>query len=164
MTVHVCFVCTGNICRSPMAEMVFREFLRREGLEGRVQVTSAGTGSWHAGDAADYRASTVLANHGYPCKHTAAQVNADHLRADLLIALDAGHHRELHRLVRRSGGDPSRIRMLRSFDPDSKADLDVADPYYGDDSGFTRVLGVIEASMPGLVEWVRNHLDGQEAP
>lgn len=159
---HVCFVCTGNICRSPMAAMVFREFLRKEGLEGRVKVTSAGTGGWHIGDGADYRAAAVLRENGYPYTHSAAQVNTDHLRADLLVALDAGHERALQKLVARSGGDPARIRMLRSFDPRATGDLDVPDPYYGRDAGFTQVLRMIEASMPGLVEYVADSLNGEE--
>ncbi len=161
---HICFVCTGNICRSPMAEMVFREYLRREGMDDGVQVTSAGTGSWHVGDCADYRAAAVLAEHGYPYKHTAAQVNTDHLKADLLVALDAGHQSALQRLVANAGGDPARIRMLRSFDPAASGDLDVPDPYYGGNSGFTRALRMIEASMPGLVDWVRANLHKQETP
>jgi protein-tyrosine phosphatase len=156
---HVCFICTGNICRSPMAEMVFREHVRREGLDGRVDISSAGTGGWHVGDGADYRAAAVLAENGYPCKHSAAQIGADHLRADLLVALDSGHERSLQKLVVRSGGDPSRIRMLRSFDPNAKGDLDVPDPYYGGDSGFTRVLRMIEANMPGLVDYVKGALE-----
>jgi protein-tyrosine phosphatase len=155
---HVCFICTGNICRSPMAEIVFREYLRREGLEGKVKATSAGTGGWHIGDAADYRAAAVLAENGYPVKHAAAQINPDHIKADLLVALDSGHERSLQKLVARSGGDPSRIRMLRSFDPNARGDLDVPDPYYGGDSGFTRVLRMIEASMPGLVDHVKSNL------
>ncbi|HEX2053663.1 MAG TPA: low molecular weight protein-tyrosine-phosphatase [Actinomycetota bacterium] len=163
MSLHVCFVCSGNICRSPMAEMVFREHLRREALQDRVKVTSAGTGGWHVGDGADYRAAAVLAEHGYPYKHTAAQVNTDHLKADLLVALDRGHHRALERLVERVGGDPHRIVMLRSFDPNARGDLEVPDPYYGGDSGFTRVLSMIEACMPGLLEWVRTNLDRQDA-
>lgn len=158
---HVCFVCSGNICRSPMAEMVFREHLRREGLDGRVKVTSAGTGGWHVGEGADYRATAVLAEYGYSYKHTAAQVNTDHLKADLLVALDAGHLRALQRLVERVGGDPCRIVLLRSFDPRASGDLDVPDPYYGGNSGFTRVLRMIEAAMPGLLEWVRDRLDEQ---
>jgi protein-tyrosine phosphatase len=160
---HVCFVCSGNICRSPMAEMVFREHLRREGLDDRVKVTSAGTGGWHVGQGADYRAAAVLAEYGYPYKHSAAQVNTDHLKADLLVALDGGHFRALRRLVERAGGDPSRIVLLRSFDPNASGDLDVPDPYYGGDSGFTRVLRMIEAAMPGLVDWVRGRLDEQAA-
>jgi len=159
---HICFVCTGNICRSPMAEMVFREFLRREDLEQEVKVTSAGTGSWHVGDGADYRAAAVLAEHGYPYKHTAAQVNTDHLKADLLVALDTGHERALQKLVGRTGGDPSRIKMLRSFDPEATGKLDVPDPYYGGDSGFADVLRMIESSMPGLVDWVKENLNGKE--
>jgi len=144
-----------------MAEMVFREHLRQAGLADRVKVTSAGTGSWHVGDCADHRAAAVLAEHGYPYRHTAAQVNTDHMKADLLVALDAGHHRALHKLVTRAGGDPDRIRMLRSFDPAASGDLDVPDPYYGGNSGFTRVLRMIEASMPGLVERVKADLDNQ---
>lgn len=156
---HICFVCTGNICRSPMAEMVLREHLRREGLQERVKVTSSGTGGWHVGDGADYRAAAVLAEHGYPNRHTAAQVGTAHLGADLLIALDGGHQRALHKLVKRTGGDPERIRMLRSFDPAASGDLDVPDPYYGGDGGFTRVLRMIEAAMPGLLDWIRDNLD-----
>jgi protein-tyrosine phosphatase len=142
-----------------MAEMVFREHLRREGLEDRVRVTSAGTGGWHVGDGADYRAAAVLAEHGYPYKHSAAQVNTDHLKADLLVALDGGHERALQRLVAGTGGDPVRIRMLRSFDPKARGDLDVPDPYYGGNSGFTRVLRMIEDGMPGLIAWVRQNLN-----
>ena len=160
---HVCFVCSGNICRSPMAEMVLRDHLRRQGLEGKVRVTSAGTGGWHVGDCADDRAAAVLAAHGYPHEHTAAQVNTDHLKADLLVALDSGHQRALQRLVARAGGDPSRIRMLRSFDPSASGDLDVPDPYYGGSGGFTRVLRMIEAAMPGLVDWVKANLDDPRA-
>ena len=160
---HVCFVCSGNICRSPMAEMVLREHLRSEGLEGRVRVSSAGTGGWHVGDCADHRAAAVLAAHGYLTSHTAAQVDTGHLEADLLVALDSGHERALQRLVARAGGDPSRIRMLRSFDPTASEDLDVPDPYYGGSSGFTRVLRMIEAAIPGLVEWIRDKLDEQKA-
>jgi protein-tyrosine phosphatase len=159
LDLHVCFVCSGNICRSPMAEMVFREHLRREGLEDRVKVTSAGTGGWHVGEGADYRAAAVLAEHGYSYRHSAAQVNTDHLQADLLVALDGGHERALQRLVAHAGSDPSRIRMLRSFDPKAKGDLDVPDPYYGSNGGFTRVLRMIEDSMPGLVAWVKDELD-----
>lgn len=147
---HVCFVCTGNICRSPIAALVFSARLEEEGLADRVRVTSAGTGPWHVGQGADRRAQRVLAAHGYPTSHVAAQVDEDHLSADLLVALDAGHAAELRELL----AEDSRLRMLRSFDPDAD-DEDVADPYYGEYSGFEEVLGQVEAAMPGLVEWVR---------
>ncbi|MGQ0678434.1 MAG: low molecular weight protein-tyrosine-phosphatase [Actinomycetota bacterium] len=158
-TLHVSFVCSGNICRSPMAALVFREQLRGRGLADRVTVTSAGTGGWHVGENADPRALETLARAGYPTDHVAAAVGSEHLAADLLIALDIGHQRELRHLLQRAGRDPGSIRLLRSFDPAAPGDLDVPDPYYGGGSGFDRVLNMIEASMPGLLGWVQENLE-----
>jgi low molecular weight protein-tyrosine phosphatase len=151
--VHVSFVCTGNICRSPIAALVFTEHLRRAGLSDEVRVTSAGTGPWHVGEPADPRALRVLAEHGYPTDHIAAQVDEDHLAADLVIAMDAGHARALRGLL----VDDERLALFRAFDPDAGADLDVPDPYYGDHRGFVEVLGMVEAAMPGLLDRVRAH-------
>jgi protein-tyrosine phosphatase len=152
---HVTFVCTGNICRSPMAEKMFADQLRRRGLSGAVRVTSAGTGDWHVGSGADVRATRVLHAHGYPTDHRAAQVNDDHLSADLLVALGRNHVR----LLRQLGVNDDRIRMLRSFDPRSGAyALDVEDPYYGDHDDFEDVFAVIEAALPGLHDWVDERL------
>jgi protein-tyrosine phosphatase len=152
---HVTFVCTGNICRSPMAEKVFADQLHRRGLGDAVRVTSAGTGNWHVGTCADDRATRVLRAHGYSTARCAAQLNADHLAADLVVALGRNHVRMLRQL----GVDNSRIRMLRSFDPRSGAHaLDVEDPYYGDPEDFEDVLAVIEAALPGLHDWVDERL------
>ncbi|CAM00901.1 protein-tyrosine phosphatase [Saccharopolyspora erythraea NRRL 2338] len=151
---HLSFICTGNICRSPMAALVFREHLRRAGLDDRVTVTSAGTGPWHVGEPADPRTAKVLADHGYPAEHVAAQIDDRHLEADLLLAMDAGHLR----VVRDALGDQERVRLLRSFDPASDDLAEVPDPYYGGDRGFEDVLAMIEAAMPGLLEWVRERL------
>jgi protein-tyrosine phosphatase len=96
-----------------------------------------------------------VAAHGYPVEHVAAQVGPDHLDADLLVAMDRGHEKAL----RRQADDPSRVRLLRSFDPDAAGDSDVPDPYYGGPEGFEEVLTMIEAAMPGLMDWVREHLD-----
>jgi protein-tyrosine phosphatase len=137
-----------------MAAIVVREHLRRAGLADRVKVTSAGTGGWHVGDGADSRAEKTLADHGYPTGHIAAQVGDEHLGADLILALDAGHASALHRMA-----DPDRVRLFRSFDPAATGDLDVPDPYYGDDDGFRTVLAMIEAATPGLLDWVRENLD-----
>lgn len=151
---HVSFVCSGNICRSPMAALVFAEHVRRAGLDDRVRVSSAGVGPWHVGEPADARARRTLAAHGYPTEHTAAQVDDDELNADLLLAMDSGHEKALRRLV----ADPDRVRMFRSFDPDATGDLDVPDPYYGGPDGFTDVMAMVEAAMPGLLEYVRAQL------
>ncbi|HWE87957.1 MAG TPA: low molecular weight protein-tyrosine-phosphatase [Pseudonocardiaceae bacterium] len=148
------FVCTGNICRSPTAAVVFAEHLRRAGLADVVRVSSAGIGPWHAGEPIDARAGAVLARHGYPIDHVAAQLDADQLTADLLLAMDSGHAKALRRVV----ADPDRVRMFRSFDPDAVGDLDVPDPYYGGPNGFEDVLAMIEAAMPGLLVWVRERV------
>ena len=154
-SLHVTFVCTGNICRSPMAEKMFAHQLERRGLGHAVRVSSAGTGNWHVGNGADERATRVLRAHGYPTDHTAAQIDADHLAADLVVALGRNHVR----LLRQLGVDDDRLRMLRSFDPRSGAHaLDVEDPYYGDHDDFEQVFIVIEAALSGLHDWVDKRL------
>ncbi|MBE9616912.1 low molecular weight phosphotyrosine protein phosphatase [Mycolicibacterium smegmatis] len=148
---HVTFVCSGNICRSPMAEKMFAHQIAERGLRDVVRVTSAGTGSWHAGDGADERACLVLADRGYPTAHRAAVVDDDHLSADLVVAMGRNHARILADL----GVEPDRLRMLRSFDPRAGAHTpDVEDPYYGTRDDFEAVFEVIEAALPGLHDWV----------
>lgn len=155
---HITFVCSGNICRSPMAEKMFAHQIMERGLSDVVRVTSAGTGGWHAGEPADLRASRVLRVHGYPTAHRAAQVDDDHMSADLVIALGRNHVR----MLREMGVPHDRIRMLRSFDPRSGAHaLDVEDPYYGGRDDFEDVFTVIEAALPGLHDWVDQQLAGR---
>ncbi|MDH6279568.1 protein-tyrosine phosphatase [Prescottella agglutinans] len=150
--IHVTFVCTGNICRSPMAERIFAEHVRRAGLDDQVRVTSAGTHGYHVGDGADRRTDKVLEAAGYPTGHRAAQVDDDHLAADLVVPLDRGHDRILAGL----GVPAERRRLLRSFDPDADGDS-VPDPYYGDIADFELVRDQIEAAVPGLLAWVREN-------
>jgi protein-tyrosine phosphatase len=153
--VHVTFVCSGNICRSPMAEKMFAHQIAERGLADVVRVSSAGTGGWHAGSGADVRAVQVLRDRGYPTAHRAAQVGDDHLAADLVVALGRNHLRILNEL----GVNPERLRMLRSFDPRSGAHApDVEDPYYGDHADFVEAFDVIDATLPGLHAWVDEQL------
>ena len=150
---HVVFVCTGNICRSPIAATVFAAELDRAGLADGVHVSSAGTGGWHVGAPADDRAAALLRAEGYPDAHTARQVDAEQLGADLLVALDESHRHALRSMV----PEPDRVRLLRSFDPAAPEDAEVPDPYYGGDDGFVEVLAMVRAAMPGLLDWVREH-------
>ncbi|GGV40315.1 low molecular weight protein-tyrosine-phosphatase [Streptomyces spectabilis] len=159
----VCFVCTGNICRSPMAESVFRALVRDADLDGLVLVDSAGTDGWHEGDEADPRTVAVLASAGFDTAHAARQFQAGWFaRLDLVVALDRGHQRALRRLAR-TPQDADKVRLLRSFDPSAVAagDLDVPDPYYGDFVGFEECLKMVEAACEGLLDVVRDTVEGR---
>lgn len=148
MPYRVTFVCTGNICRSPMAEHVLRGHARKAGLD--VAVDSSGTGGWHVGAPADPRTVDLLEQHGYSSAHRARQFRAAWFDDyDLVIALDRGHERELRRQAR-TEADQAKIRLLRSFDPAAGTGQSVPDPYY-DDAEFAVVLAQIEAAMPGLL-------------
>ena len=159
---RVTAVCTGNICRSPIAEVVLRAAVQEAGLGDRVVVDSAGTGGWHVGDGADRRSVRVLAEHGYDgSRHRAQQVTRHWFgvddEPDLLLALDSGHERELRALA-----PHAEIRMLRAFDPACAGlrgtELDVPDPYYGGADDFEQVLDMIEAATPGVIAHLRTLL------
>lgn len=153
MPYRVTFVCTGNICRSPMAEWVLRHHVEQEGLD--VEVDSSGTGSWHVGDGADERTVATLERAGYRSAHVARQFEPSWFgRYDLILALDEGHLRAL-RSMAPDGEAHGKIRLLREFDPEAAGDLDVPDPYYGGRADFDLVLEQVEAAMPGLLEEIR---------
>ncbi|MFB7931820.1 low molecular weight protein-tyrosine-phosphatase [Streptomyces sp. NPDC056039] len=163
MTYRVCFVCTGNICRSPMAEVVFRARVAEAGLDGLVEVDSAGTGGWHEGDGADPRTVAVLEENGYDTGHTARQFQPSWFsRLDLVVALDAGHLRDLRRLAP-TEEDARKVRLLRSYAPAAGDDLDVPDPYYGGADGFEECLEMVEAASTGLLAAVRADVEGRVA-
>ncbi|WP_371548034.1 low molecular weight phosphotyrosine protein phosphatase [Streptomyces sp. NBC_00554] len=163
MTYRVCFVCTGNICRSPMAESVFRARITEAGLDGLVEVDSAGTGGWHEGDGADPRTVAVLEANGYEGDHTARQFQASWFaRLDLVIALDSGHLKALRQLAP-TPQDAEKVRLLRSYDPAAGSDLDVPDPYYGRMDGFEECLEMVEAASLGLLAAVQDRVEGRAA-
>lgn len=153
---RICFVCTGNICRSPVAEIVMRRLVADAGLTEQIVVDSAGTDAWHSGDGADRRSLASLTEGGYTAgsTHRARRFEPDWLPdRDLVIALDKGHLRDL-RAHARDRNERDRVQLLRSFDAAAAADADVADPYYGDTEGFTEVLHQIERACRGLLQQV----------
>ncbi len=160
---RICIVCSGNICRSPMAEVVLRELVQRAGLADVVEVDSAGTGDWHIGEQADSRALAALTAGGYDGSlHRARQFDPHWFaRRDLLLALDRGHLRALRSWAPHER-DRRKVRLLRSFDPaldgSDEADLDLADPYDHGEEVFTRTLREVEAACAGVLEHVRAEL------
>jgi len=156
---RVVLVCLGNICRSPMAEIVLRRSLTRLGLETQVVVDSAGTGGWHAGHPADPRTERALAARGYPTGHTARQFESTWFNErDLVVALDKANERDLRRLMPEQ--PRASLRLLAEFDADAVS-LEIPDPYYGDADDFDAVLAQIERCCEGLTafigEQVRTH-------
>ncbi len=150
------FVCLGNICRSPTAEGVMRHLLRERGLEGAVEVESAGTGSWHVGHAPDERATSAARSRGIELSGEARQVRpADFASFDLLIAMDRANYDELRALAPDADAR-DRARLLREHDPRAVAtgDLEVPDPYYGGADGFEGVLDVVTRACEGLLDEV----------
>lgn len=157
MAYRIMTVCTGNICRSPMAEVVLRELLEAEGLD--VEIDSTGVSDEEHGRPMDRRAVATLAEAGYPTpRHRARRVRRDEpAERDLVLAMTAQHAAVLRRL------DPEhadKVRLLRSFDPAAPVDgpehrLDVEDPWYGTREDFQVTLAQIEAAAPGIVAHVR---------
>jgi protein-tyrosine phosphatase len=153
--VKLLFVCAGNICRSPTGEGVMRHILREQGLEDEIQLDSAGTGGWHAGDAPDARATAAARARGIALDGAARQVTPeDFERYDLLLAADRENVRDLLAIAPSEEG-ARKVRLLREFDPGASGDLDVPDPYYGGDDGFEHVLDLVEAACRGLLDEVR---------
>ena len=147
---RVLFVCTGNICRSPMAEVVFRDLAERQGLGARIVSRSAGTGDWHLGERADERTIESLARRGYDgSQHRAKQFTAASFADnDLIVALDRTHERILREWAH-DEDEEGKVTLLLAFDPDA-ATQDVPDPYYAGTEMFDSVLGMIETATRGL--------------
>jgi protein-tyrosine phosphatase len=144
MTIGVLFVCTGNICRSPMAEGVFRSMARQAGLDSAFTVDSAGTYDGHTGEPPSRLAIEAAARRGYDIFGLRARpvVAADIARFDHVLAMDRGHLAELRRLAPR--GLTERPRMFAS--------VDVADPYGGTQRDYERALDLIETGCKNLLE------------
>lgn len=154
----VLFVCLGNICRSPLAEGVFRHLVAERGLEDHFTIDSAGTGGWHVGSPPDERSVRVAAAHGVPLDGSARQVQAADLDSfDIILAMDTENLEDLQRLAAASDGR-ARLHLLRAFDPEADH-LDVPDPYYGGPSGFEDTYRMVRRACEGLLERLTEESD-----
>jgi len=147
---RVLFVCLGNICRSPLAENVFRHLVEEAGRAAEFEIDSAGTGSWHVGEPPDERAEAVARARGIQVRGHARQVTpADLVEFDYVLAMDRDNLRDLERMAGR-GHATARIELLRSYDAERDGD-DVPDPYYGGPGGFERVFDIVSSSCRSLL-------------
>jgi protein-tyrosine phosphatase len=143
--VRILFVCMGNICRSPTAEGVMRHLIAERGLDGEIEVHSAGTGGWHAGSPPDARATATARARGITLEGGARQVTtADFQDFDLLVAMDRDNLRDLRAIA--PPGTEHKLRMLLA---DGR---DVPDPYYGGPRGFEQVLDLVQTACEGLLD------------
>lgn len=157
---RIAVVCLGNICRSPMADVVLNARVAAAGLEDSVEVVSAGTGDWHVGGPMDERAAALLSSEGYDAsRHRAQQVQSSWLEElDLVLTMDRANLRDVRSLA--SGAiDAERVRPFRDFDPVGPGG-EVPDPYYGGASGFRDVLTMVERTSDALTAAVGRALAG----
>jgi protein-tyrosine phosphatase len=154
---RVLFVCTGNICRSPTAEAVFRRLVERAGLAHLIAADSAGTHGYHVGEPPDPRTQAAARARGYDLSGLRARriAREDFHRFDLVLAMDRDHHAILARLAPASAGH--KLRMLMEFARRSQAH-DVPDPYYGGPDGFDLVLNLVEDAAEGLLDYLEREL------
>ncbi len=153
--VSVCFVCLGNICRSPTAEGVMRELVRAEGLEHAIRVASAGTAGYHVGEPPDRRAQAAARRRGIALESRGRQFSDDDWqRFDYSLAMDESNLEDL--VARAPSKELARkVRLFRSFDPSAPEGASVPDPYYGGPRGFDEVLDMCDSAARGLIEQIR---------
>jgi protein-tyrosine phosphatase len=149
---RICFVCMGNIIRSPLAEHLFRSLARQGGVEEKYEACSAGTGDWHVGEPPDARMRQVAAKRGLQYSGRARQFQPQDLeRHDLVLAMDAENAAILRRMAR-TERQRAKIRLLRAFDPLGGPNAPVPDPYYAKGEDFDEVYDIVERSVRGLLE------------
>ncbi|HEY2130504.1 MAG TPA: low molecular weight protein-tyrosine-phosphatase [Streptosporangiaceae bacterium] len=167
---RVCFVCLGNICRSPMADVLLRAELAEAGLAELVEVDSAGTGDWHVGGPMDRRARAELGRHGYDgSAHRSRQFQPSWFAdRDLVLAMDRANLADLREMAPDAEAGGPRLLLFRSFDPalagDDPYDGQVPDPYGGPPDDYAAAFGLVQAAVRGLAGQLAGLLEAPAAP
>jgi protein-tyrosine phosphatase len=172
--VRICFVCLGNICRSPTAEAVMKQLVREADLTGALHIESAGTGDWHVGEPRDRRSQATAAARGVPLSGRAQHFTAEDFdRFDYVVAMDGSNLENLLKMAR-DAGERAKVSLLRGYEgggqdgvddggdasdvPEACAvasGADVPDPYYGGARGFEDVFDICQAACTGFLAWLR---------
>lgn len=151
--IRICFVCLGNICRSPTAEACFLWVIAEAGLADRFEVDSAGTGSWHVGERAHRDTRAAARERGVEITSVARQfIERDFARFDYVVAMDLSNRANLLRMAPDEAAR-AKVHLFRDFDPSAPGDAEVPDPYY--EGGFDRVFDICEAAARGLLSHLR---------
>ena len=157
--IRILFVCTGNICRSPLAEGIFRHLVKQANVEDRFEIDSAGTSGYHAGDPPDARSASTARGRGIELNGASRQIKARDLKTfDYIVVMDEDNFSSVQALASRSGETP-RVHLLREWDPENRR-ASVPDPYYGGSNGFEDVHDIVERSCINLLD---DLLDSPEA-
>ena len=151
--VRVLFVCLGNICRSPLAEGVFRRLVVERGLDDAIEIDSAGTGGWHVGDNPDSRMQQTAQRHGVSLAGIRSRKvhSSDLTSFDYILAMDRQNLMDLQSFA--GSGANDRVRLFRDYDP-SDDGRDVPDPYYGGADGFETVFAIVDRGCRVLLDQI----------
>ena len=156
--IRICFVCLGNICRSPTAEGVMQKLIEQHQLQSSILIDSAGTSSYHVGEPADRRSSAAAARRGFTLTSRSRQfVTSDFAHFDYIIAMDSSNLQRIKQMAS-SKEQKDKCFLLREFDPQSPKNASVPDPYYGGSNGFEDVLDICIAGCEGLLGHIRSKL------
>jgi protein-tyrosine phosphatase len=151
-TTRICFVCLGNIVRSPLAENMFRHLVKQAGLAHKYDTDSAGTSGYHIGERPDRRMRRVASNHGFKYDGRARQIKLQDFEIfDLIIAMDSSNRSDLQ-IMAQSDAQAAKVRLMREFDPEGDPNAPVPDPYYGGIDGFENVFHLVKRSCQGLLD------------
>ena len=148
--IKVLFVCLGNICRSPLAEAIFKHKLRERGLTSKIEADSCGSANYHIGDSPDPRTIANAKKNGVTIDHCGRQLSVDDIESfDYILAMDSSNFTNIHRLLKDEKHKP-KIQMMRDYDPKGKGD--VPDPYYGGEKNFQEVFEILDRTMDGFLD------------
>ncbi len=152
--VNVLFVCLGNICRSPLAEGIFKKLVKERGLDSFITIDSAGTSNWHINDPPDIRTVEIAEKHGIDLDHLGQQISDKDLeKYDYVIAMDSENYENIQKLKYDPALQKAEVILMRDFDS-QRSGADIPDPYYGGEDGFQLVYDLLEESLQNFLDHI----------